>query len=305
MKTLILIFSVTLSFAACGQLVTPLEGRWDLAIAKDGKEIPSWLEVRHSGRKTLIGRFVYAFGSARPISEVKLQNEKFSFSLPLQWEVGNRTMDFEGELKGDSLKGKMIFVDGKPYSFRGWRAPSLQREKHPEWAEPITLFNGKDLAGWHASGTNQWTAENGVLKSAKPGSNLLTDRTFTDFKLHIEFKYSKGGNSGVYLRGRYEVQVTDSKGLTPWDDQFSGIYGFVEPNQMVAKEAGEWQSFDITLIGRTVTVVANGVTVICNAIIPGITGGAINSFEHEPGPILLQGDHEPIEYRNIVITPAK
>ncbi|MFM7858964.1 MAG: family 16 glycoside hydrolase, partial [Flammeovirgaceae bacterium] len=71
------------------------------------------------------------------------------------------------------------------------------------------------------------------------------------------------------------------------------------------KEAGEWQSYDITLVGRTVTVVANGVTVICNQVIPGITGGAIDSHEDEPGPLFLQGDHGPIEYRNIVVTPAK
>lgn len=298
---LFFIFSAT----AFAQLQTSLEGRWDLAINKDGKQLPSWLEVRHSGRKTLIGRFVYAFGSARPISEVKFQNEKFSFSLPLQWEVGNRTMDFEGELKGDSLKGAMIFVDGKSYPFKGWRSPSLIREKQPEWGQPITLFNGKNLSGWHASGPSQWIAENGILKSPKPGANLITDQVFNDFKLHIEFKYAKNGNSGVYLRGRYEVQITDSKGHTPWDDQFSGIYGFLEPNQMMAKDAGEWQSYDITLIGRIVTVVANGVTVICNQVIPGITGGAINSLEHEPGPILLQGDHEVIEFKNIVITPAK
>lgn len=298
-------FCLLLSFNLLAQTSPALEGRWDLAISKDGHEIPSWLEVRHSGHKTLIGRFVYAFGSARPVAEVKWQNGKFSFSLPLQWEVGTRTMDFEGELKGDSLKGSMVFVDGKTYPLRGWRAPSLLREKQPEWGEPVTLFNGKDLSGWHASGTNQWVAENGILKSAKPGSNLITNSVFNDFKLHIEFKYAKNGNSGVYLRGRYEVQITDSKGHTPWDDQFSGIYGFIEPNQMVAKEAGAWQTFDITLVGRTVTVVANGVTVICNAVIPGITGGAINSLEHEPGPLLLQGDHEAIEYRNIIITPAK
>jgi Domain of Unknown Function (DUF1080) len=144
-----------------------------------------------------------------------------------------------------------------------------------------------------------------VLKSPKSGSNLFSDQSFMDFKLHIEMRYPKGSNSGIYLRGRYEVQVMDSKGQEPWDDQFGGIYGFLEPLIMAAKEAGEWQTFDITLVGRVVTVVANGITVINNQVIPGITGGAMNSKEGEPGPFMIQGDHGPVEYRNIVVTPAQ
>lgn len=292
--------------AVFAQIKTPLEGRWDLTITKNGQQLPSWLEVRHSGNNTLVGRFVYAFGSARPIAEVKLKDGKFYFSIPPQWEKGERWMDFEGSLENDNtINGTMTYVDGNKSSFVGVRAPALLREKPIEWSTPIQLLNGKDLTGWHAEGKNQWIVENGVLKSPQSGANLFTDQKFTDFKLHIEFRYPKGSNSGVYLRGRYEVQVTDSKGLEAWDDQFSGIYGFLQPNRMVAKEAGEWQSFDITLVGRTVTVVANDVTVICDQIIPGITGGAIDSKEGEPGPIFLQGDHGPIEYRNIVITPAR
>jgi hypothetical protein len=123
--------------------------------------------------------------------------------------------------------------------------------------------------------------------------------------LHIEFRYPKGSNSGVYLRGRYEVQIEDNKGMDPLVDRFSAIYGFITPNEMAAKDAGEWQTYDITLVGRTVTVIANGKTVICNQEIPGITGGAIDSKENEPGPILIQGDHGPVEFRNIVITRGK
>ena len=67
----------------------------------------------------------------------------------------------------------------------------------------------------------------------------------------------------------------------------------------------EISPYDITLIGRRVTVVANGKAIIVDQIIPGITGGALDSKEGEPGPIMLQGDHGPVEYRNIIITPAK
>ncbi|MBY0434327.1 MAG: DUF1080 domain-containing protein [Cyclobacteriaceae bacterium] len=305
-KTFLLLCAIiSLAHVLPAQIQTPLEGRWDLVIAKDGQQLPSWLEMRHSGFKALVGRFVFAFGSARPVSEVKLNDGKFSFSIPPQWEGGNQNMEFEGVLEGESLKGTMVYTDGKKYSLTGSRAPSLLRDKPVVWGSPIQLFNGKDLSGWHTEGKNQWVAENGVLKSPKSGSNIITDKTFSDFKLHIEFNYPKGSNSGIYLRGRYEVQVMDSKGAEPWDDQFSGVYGFLQPNQMMAKEAGEWQTYDITLVGRTVTVVANGVTVICDQVIPGITGGAIDSREGEPGPIFLQGDHGPIEYRNIVIMEAK
>ena len=286
---LAVLFSVMNSYASFEP--SPLEGRWDLVIAKDGKQLPSWLEVQHSGNHTLIGRFVYAFGSARPVAEVKTSGTHFSFSIPVQWEPGNTNMEFEGEIANGILVGSMLYTDGKKYNFSGTRAPLLDRASAPVWGSPITLIGKSDMNEWHAEGPNQWTVKDGVLTSAKSGSNLISNKTFNDFKLHVEFKYPKGSNSGVYLRGRY--------------DQFSAIYGFLPPNEMAAKDPGEWQTYDITLVGRTVTVVANGKTVICNTVIPGITGGALDSKEGEAGPIYIQGDHGPIEYRNIVITPAK
>lgn len=281
-----------------------IEGRWDITIIMGEKEVPSWLEVRHSGLHTLIGEFVGPSGSARPISKVNYSGGKMNFAIPPQWEEGN-DVSVEGELKGDNLSGSIIFPDGKKYSWSAVRAPSLRRTSTPAWGNPIRLLNGKDLKGWHAMGQNQWQVENGVLKSPKSGSNLVTDEKFTDFKLHIEFRYQKGSNSGVYLRGRYEVQISDSKGLEPSKGDLGAVYGFIIPSEMVAKEPGEWQSYDITLVGRMITVIGNGKTIICNQQIPGITGGALDSKEGEPGPLLLQGDHGPIEYRNIIITPAK
>jgi len=133
----------------------------------------------------------------------------------------------------------------------------------------------------------------------------MTDQKFDDFKLHIEFRIPAGSNSGVYLRGRYEVQVEDDYGKEPSSHLLGGVYGFLTPNAMAAKPAGEWNTYDITLIGRKVTVIANGKKIICDQIIPGITGGALDSKEGEPGPIFLQGDHGPVEYRNITITPGK
>lgn len=303
------VFAVAVTKAA--PVVAPfgdpaIEGRWDLTVEKDGKELPSWLEVRHSGLKTLVGYFVAEGGSARPISKVNFENNKISFSIPPQWDRSDKDMVFQGTLADGKLSGTIEGSDGKTYTFTGVRAPSLHRDKTPVWGAPIKLFNGKNLTGWHPSGeVNQWQAINGVLTSMKPGSNLISDQQFEDFKLHIEFRYPKESNSGVYLRGRYEVQVADNHGEEPLKDYFGAIYGFIEPIEQVAKPAGEWQTYDITLVGRVVTVVANGKMIICNQVIPGITGGALDSKEGEPGPIMLQGDHGSIEYRNIVITPAK
>jgi hypothetical protein len=282
-------------------------GRWDLTVDKGGKSLPSWLEVQKSGNHTLVGRFTADGGSARPISEVKVADGKYSFSIPPQWENSSRYLDFEFEVNGDAIKGTMVYVDGVTYNFTGVRAPALMRDKQPVWGAPIRLFNGKDLTGWHADGKNQWIVENGLLTSPHTGSNIITDKTFNDFKLHVEFRYGQGANSGVYLRGRYEVQIMDNSTgpKEPINNVFSSIYGVLPPNKMMSKGPGQWQTYDITLIGRLVTVVVNGHTVICNAVIPGITGGAIDSKEGEPGPIYFQCEMGPVDFRNVVITPAK
>jgi hypothetical protein len=281
-------------------------GRWDITMKIGERDFPSWLEIHKSGVKMLVGEFVSAGGSARPISRVNLENGRLSFSIPAQWESQDKNLEFEGTLQADSIVGTIILPDGRNCKFSAVKAPSLTRTTKPVWGKPIKLFNGKDLAGWHPSGkTNQWVAENGILKSPKAGSNIISDATFTDFKLHVEFRYAAHGNSGVYLRGRYEVQITDYYEDTPPKDVLGSVYGFIKPNEKVVTKPGEWISYDITLIGRNVTIVVNGITTVCNQEIPGITGGALNSREGEPGPIMLQGDHEPIEYRNIVITPVK
>ncbi|WEK17746.1 MAG: DUF1080 domain-containing protein [Candidatus Pedobacter colombiensis] len=302
------LFASTGKIAVEAQTAAPkdLIGRWDITVDENGKSAPSWLEVKLSGFRTLVGSFVGASGSARPIAEVKFDNGKFRFEIPPQWENGNQNFVIEGELLGSGIEGTMITSDGKKYKWKGVKAPYLKRTAAPVWGKSINLFNGKDLTGWKATGENQWVVKDGILTSPKAGSNLITDEKFNDFKLHVEFKYKKGGNSGVYLRGRYETQIEDSpKDAHPNSVLFGGIYGFLPANEMVTLGPDQWQTYDITLVGRMVTVVANGKTIINNQEIPGITGGALDSNEGEPGPIYLQGDHQPIEFRKIIITPAR
>ncbi len=287
--------------AATGTII----GRWDITIEQGTAKLPSWLEVRPSGNGYLVGQFVGVVGMARPVARIDSTGGVFRFAIPAQWEQGKSDLQVEARMQGDELHGTMTFPDGKRSEFSAKRAPSLRRTAAPQWGAPTRLFNGKDLTGWRALGTNQWRAMNGILQSPKSGANLVTERTFTDYKLHLEFRYPKGSNSGVYQRGRYEVQIEDSLTTEPQNDLLGGVYGFLAPSEVAAKKPGEWQTFDITLVGRMITVVANGKTVICNREIPGPTGGALDSDEGAPGPLLLQGDHGPIEYRNIVLTPAK
>jgi Domain of Unknown Function (DUF1080) len=285
-----------------------LIGRWDLTLRGAQGDYPSWLEVRRSGRSTLVGSFVSQFGSARPISRVEFDKGNVRFSIPPQWEDRKDDQSFEGTLDGDTLKGHTTDEKGRRVEWTARRAPSLKREHSPKWGESMELFDGKNLSGWkprHAETKSGWQVKDGLLVNAKPGNDLLTEKTFTDFKLHAEFRYPKGSNSGIYLRGRYEVQIEDNFGQEPTYERIAGVYGFLTPSRNAAKPAGEWQTLDVTLVGRTVTVLFNGERVIDRQAIPGITGGALNSDEGAPGPIMLQGDHGPIDFRKVTLTPAE
>ena len=259
-------------------------------------------------RTTLVGSFVGRFGSARPISRVEFADGRVHFALPPQWESRKDDLDFEGKLEGDALHGETTDDAGKRVAWTARRAPSLERSKPPTWADPVELFDGKDLAGWKprsADVKSRWEVRDGLLTNTAASVDLVSERKFTDFQLHAEFRYPAGSNSGIYLRGRYEVQIEDDYGEAPDSHRIGGVYGFLTPSVNAAKKAGEWQTLDITLVGRTVTVLLNGERIIDRQVIPGVTGGALDSDEGSPGPILLQGDHGPIDFRRVTLTPGK
>lgn len=298
------LLSVVLVYA---QSQEEIIGKWDLEVIKGDRILPSWLEVKLSGNRTLVGYFVAESGSARPISEVFFHEGTVDFSIPPQWD-GFNAMHFSALVSKGVLEGTILNSEGEPMSFTGVRAPKLIRSQEVKWSKPRSLFDGTTLNQWkplESERQNQWEAQDGLLVNPRSGVNLITEEKFTDFKLHIEARYPAQSNSGIYLRGRYEVQVEDSYGKEPSSILFGGVYGFLTPNEIAAKKAGEWQVFEITLIGRRVTIVANGKTVINDQIIPGITGGAIDSKEGTPGPIMLQGDHGVVAFRNISIQTPK
>jgi hypothetical protein len=218
-------------------------------------------------------------------------------------------MVFEGRVEGNRLAGTVNGPDGTPWTWIGERAPLLRRARAPRWGEPVQLFDGKSLTGWRPEGENPaaaWKVEDGALVSPGHGPELIDNLKFEDFKLHVEFNCGKGANSGVYLRGRYEVQVEDNSIQEPPSHHTGGVYGFIAPAPELPRRPNEWQTFDITLVGRRVTVVQNGETIIDNQEIPGITGGALDSREATPGPIYLQGGEDGhVAFRNIMLTPAK
>jgi hypothetical protein len=282
-------------------------GRWDLTLKAPDREYPSWLEVTQENGQ-LKAQMVGRWGNARPLPKVEITDGRLKFVSPKEEEDRRDDMVFEAVLSGNRLSGTTTGPDGKAWPWTGERAPALKQSDPVKWGKPMSLFNGKDLSGWKPSSTSSaatWKVENGNLITPGNGPELINDAKFRDFKLHLEFKCEANSNSGVYLRGRYEVQIETDSAEEPPSHHTGGVYGFLAPSPELPRRAGDWQTYDITLIGRMITVVQNGQTVINNQEIPGITGGALDSHEGLPGPIYLQGSEKGhVAYRNIVVTPA-
>jgi hypothetical protein len=325
---------------------SPFEGRWDLTVTRGNVTFPSWMEVVMkdsgpmvraqqrtgnvapvAGAKIEGGRLIVTVSSAQPARPAEGNRPAAPARPELIWEFTAAG----GKISGTSKQG------ASEYQLAGVRAPALKRAAPKAWTNPEPLFNGKDLTGWKpinntaadpsAAFESYWTVENGELTNKNKGPNIRTVRTFDDFKLHIEYFCPQEENSGIYLRGRYEAQVAPPPpppgsrpapaperkgpprtGPAPYRNPYGGvgcIYGMLGPATPPSFKP-DWQVYDITLIGRWVTVAFNGVTTIDNQEIAGITGGALDSNEGEPGPIYFQGDHHGgIRYRNITIQLPK
>jgi hypothetical protein len=230
---------------------------------------------------------------------------------------------FEFTRSGDRISGKSLQparngMTVTEMKFYGWKLPPVPSKpdlSQVKYGKPIKLFNGKDLAGWKLLDPNQvngFKVEKGILVNdpvQKQGErvsygNIRTEEVFDDFNLTLEVNVPQGSNSGVYLRGMYEIQVMDSYGKELDSHNMGALYSRITPSVAAEKPAGEWQSMDITLVNRHVTVKLNGTTIIDNQPVYGPTGGAISGDVFKKGPIYLQGDHGKVSYRNIVLTPV-
>ncbi|MGA2725927.1 MAG: DUF1080 domain-containing protein [Bryobacteraceae bacterium] len=282
---------------------SPFAGRWDITITTPSDSYPGWMELVDRDGKPEV-RIQPRTGSVHPAADVKLNGAHLALTVSAA-DAKGPALTWELDVKGDKLTG--VQKRGSAVSqLAGVRAPALKREPPKAWANAESLFDGKDLNGWEPTppSDNHWVAQDGTLLNTKKGANIKTTRKFDDFKLHIEYNCPEDGNSGVYLRGRYEIQV-EYEPVTANDEihRMGSIYGFIAPTGNLARKPGAWESYDVTLVGRMVTVIRDSVTIIDHQEIPGTTGGALDSNEGEPGPIYIQGDHTGgMKYRNIMIS---
>src|SRR5437879_8540957 len=188
---------LTSSLSAQETAPPPVVGTWDLTLtARDGRPLPSWLQVHVSGNGVLVGRFQGVVGSVRPISRLTYTNDTLRFAIPPQWEAGSADLQFAGVLAGDVLAGTITDPSGTPYPFTAVRAPALRRPT-PPWAPVRRLFNGTDLTGWHTvGGTNQWSAVNGVLTKSKGGATLGNGAVLTDLNRPADARNTHRGARG-------------------------------------------------------------------------------------------------------------
>ena len=302
----LLILCAAFTSAAFAQ-PNPFLGRWDLTITNGSDSYPDWMELTDQGGK-LDALIQPRSGGAGHAAAVKLEGANLIVTMRGGARGGPAPV-WTLSAAGGKLTGTIKRGDTAAGQIAGVRAPALNRPMPAAWTTPEPIFNGKDLTGWEPIGNaaNHWVAKDGDLLNETKGANLRSTRKFDDFKLHIEFNCPESGNSGIYLRGRYEVQVEyEPEGTEDPFHSMGAIYSFVAPTTKLPRKPGQWESFDITLVGRKVTIVRDGVKTVDNQEIPGITGGALDSHEGEPGPFYIQGDHTGgMRYRNITISVPK
>jgi hypothetical protein len=303
----IVIFAALLAPAYSQPKSNPFVGRWDFTIKTPTESGATWLGVTEKGGNLEVW-FQPTGGNVYQVKVFKLSGSHLTLTVAQAsasrpatiWELDAAG----GKLTGVQKRGENVMA------LTGLRAPELKRSVPKAWTNPAPLFNGRDLEGWEPIGdraNSHWVVEDGLLVNQDRGANLKTTRKFDDFKLHFEVNCPDDGNSGFYLRGRYEVQL-EYEPLTknPPERRIGSIFGRIAPKVDLPRRPGEWESFDVTLVGRTVTVVRNGVTIIDRQEIEGITGGALDAVEGEPGPFYIQGDHTGgLKFRNITVSVPK
>jgi hypothetical protein len=291
----------------------PFIGRFALTIPGGGA---GWLGIEESDG-ALKGSILWGGGSVLPVASAKVEGD----TLIITRATNSKQQDKVIETITAKLSGEVMNLttvkrkgDGKEFGkaeFTGKRIPPLPARpdlSKVKYGAPIAIFNGKDLSGWQLvqpKAENGWSVQDGVLMNriaqGKHHGNLRTDADFEDFNITLEVRTQAGSNSCVYLRGIYEIQIAETFGKARDPHNMGALYSRITPSVAAEKPIGEWQTMSITLVDRHVTVVLNGKTIIDNQPVLGCTGGAMTSDESKPGPIMLQGDHTNIDYRNIVL----
>jgi hypothetical protein len=287
---------------AQGTQQNPFVGRWNLTGSGPGVY---WLEIKEEGGQ-LTGMFLNRGGHPLKLATVKVENGELFF----QGEPPQRgtAPEARARVQGDKLVGTLTTGERK-VEFAGTRSPkwpATDANASHKLGKPVELFDGKSLDAWDVTDKSRpsgWSVVDGVMTNMPHANNLVSKEKFQDFKLHAEYKLENNSNSGIYIRGRYELQVLDDYGKPPANRGHMSIYGWHAPLVNASKPAGEWQTMEATVVGNKITVVLNGKKVHDNATLEAVTGGAIDANELEPGPIMIQGDHEKVTYRKVTVTP--
>jgi hypothetical protein len=327
--TALVLLGLSIATPAHAQAKNPFLGAWDLTLP-NGKA--GWLNITQE-KGYLDGEILWGGGSVVPVSSVYVDGDTLVVTrtkdVPRKEGAKTvRTQQFTETITAKRTGAGLALTQHVPNrNGRGAAKSALTGKKNPKlpkrpnlskvkFGKPIKLLNGKNLDGWELlekGQPNGWSIKNGILDNnpvqregqpKKRYANLRTKREFKDFKLTLETRVPKGGNSGVYLRGIYEIQVFDSYGRDLDSHNMGGLYSRITPSVAAEKPAGQWQTMELTLVDRHVTVVLNGKTIIDNQPAEGCTGGALWSDTSKAGPIYLQGDHAAIEFRNMVLTPV-
>lgn len=302
----------------------PFAGNWALRLP-DGS--PVWIAIE-GAHDAISVRLLWSVGAPQLVAHPHVANGTLQIPHRVRWKPHGRAdqaLSISEPMVARMVKGVLELdceVQG-PHSGRrermrliGKRIPQLP--ERPDLAqvafeEPISLFNGIDLSGWRLadpSKKNGWRVEGGELVNQTPKTtfdaygeygNLVTEQHFEDHRLTLEYNVPAGGNSGVYLRGMYEAQVVDRGSKMQGLSGPGAIFGRIPPSHNAAKPGGEWNLYQLTLVDRHITVVLNGHKVIDNQPVEGCTGGSLAADDTMPGPVLLQGDHTSVRYRNLFV----
>ena len=307
LKSSLIVAAALLMPALAQKSTSPFAGWWDFNITTPHGTHACWLGVTAKDGNLEVW-YQPPGGNVYQVKDVHVDGSHLTLTLSPA-SAGRPAMTWELEASGGKLTGVQKSGDITT-QLTGVRAPEMKRRAPKAWTDPEPLFNGKDLTGWEPIGdpaASHWKVENGLLLNTAHGANLKSTRKFEDFKVHYEVNCPDDGNSGFYLRGRYEVQIEyEPLADNPSERRIGSIYGRIAPQPELPRAPGQWETFDVTLVGRIVTEVHNGVTVIDHKEIEGITGGALDANEGEPGPFYIQGDHTGgLKFRNITVSVPK
>ncbi len=308
-------FVAALAFCCFGASIDDQDfnGRWDISVGGPSSPRGWWLEVSGAGTDSLKGQFLGApMGLLDDIPKLSISEGELRFALEARFrkDHGAEKGLYWARLEDGKLKGTFE-IEGDPSTYLEWngvRAPALPEKDDASWkrGDPVALFDGHDLAGWlpvppgHLVG---WVVKEGALTALPGAPDLVSDKKFTNFVVDVEYRIEPHTNTGIALRGRYEVQIADDADRPSSNRATGAILGRIAPSLNAQKPAGEWQMLAIRLVGREVTVVLNGIRVINRQSIEGPTSIALDTNEAEPGPILLQGNRGTVEFRRIVVYP--